>query len=202
MRKFLRAKAPDFLNSKWNAWGTRYLNNRKSNSGFTFQLPTFEGQIINKIISPLLAEMTDNHCSFCDKFPVGSKEISIDHFKPKSNPDFYNLVCQWENLYYCCPNCQAFKKEQYNDDLLRPDGNDYSFEKYFIYLYNSHTIEPHPVLDESEKLKAITTIAIFGLNDTSHTITRRHTLERFEGQKTDNLEIEISDFPYRFILLE
>ncbi len=200
MRKFLRTEVPDFLESKWENWGTTYIKNRERNSGFAFQWPTVDGQTINKIILPLLLEMTNGHCSFCDRYPIGSKEISIDHFKPKSNPDFYSLVCQWENLYHCCPNCQSFKKEQYNDNLLRPDGVDYSFEKYFIYSYNSHTIEPHPALEETEKLKASTTIAIFGLNDTGHTTARRHNLERYEGQKLLNEEIVISDFPYRFIL--
>lgn len=202
MRKFTRGESPDFLKSRWKKWGNSYINNRNKNPGFPFQWATYKGVKINTLIEPLLAALTDNHCSFCDNFPIRSKEDSIDHFKPKSTPAYYKLVCQWENLYYCCQNCQQYKLEQYNQYILRPDSNDFSFNDYFIYSYNSHKIEPNPAKTESDQRKAQTTIEIFGLNDKGHIAARRISLERFEGKKNLGEIIEINDFPYRFTLLD
>lgn len=202
MRKFTRGDAPDFLIDRWRAWGYRYTNNRRRNPVFNFQWATYQGIRINKLLKPLLAELTDDHCSYCDNFPIRSKEDSIDHFKPKSIPAYYALVCQWENLYYCCQNCQQYKLEQYNQQLLRPDSNDFSFNDYFIYSYNSHELKPHPALTASVRRKAQTTIDIFGLNDKGHIAARRISLERYEGKKNLGENIEINDFPYRFTILD
>jgi uncharacterized protein (TIGR02646 family) len=202
MRKFLRGDSPAFLISKWKAWGKSYTNNRNKNTGFSFQWPTHQGHKINTLLEPLLAVLTDNHCSFCDNFPIRSKEDSIDHFKPKSRPAYYNIVCQWENLYYCCQNCQQYKKEQYNQYLLRPDAQDFSFDNYFIYSFNTHELLPSPALSANERRKAQTTIDIFGLNDQGHIAARRISLERYEGKINLGEVVVVSDFPYRFTILE
>lgn len=202
MRKFLRGNSPNFLTSKWEAWGKSYKNNRKKNPGFSFQWPTYQGQKINILLEPLLAGLTDDHCSFCDNFPIRSKEDSVDHFKPKSRSAYYEIVCHWENLYYCCQNCQQYKREQYNQFLLRPDDVNYSFDRYFVYSFLSHELIPNPALSESEKRKAKTTIDIFGLNDTGHIAARRISLERYDGKKNLGEEIVTNDFPYRFTLFE
>ncbi len=202
MRKFTRGDAPDFLKNKWKAWGERYKNNRETNPGFTFQWPTHEGQKINTLLEPFFKKQTDGHCSFCDNFPIRTNEDSIDHFKPKSIPAYYELVCEWENLYYSCHNCQQTKLEQYDDLLLRPDDLDFSFDVYFIYSYHSHKIDPNPILSDEEKLRAKTTIDIFGLNDEGHIAARRISLERYEGKKRLGEDIEVNDFAYRFTIIE
>lgn len=202
MRKFIRNDSPDFLKDNWRKWGERYINNRQGNSSFSFHWPTYKGKRINSIIEPFLAMQTEGHCSFCDNYPIRSKEDSIDHFKPKSISEYYEFVCQWENLYYCCHNCQQSKLEQYNQLLLRPDAEDFSFESYFIYSYNTHKIDPNPALSENDIRKAKTTIDIFGLNDIGHIAARRISLERYVSKKKDNEDIEINDFPYRFTIIE
>lgn len=202
MRKFTRGESPDFLKSKWKVWGNSYTTNRRNNPSFSFQWATYQGDKVNRLLEPLLAALTDDHCSYCDNFPIRSKEDSIDHFKPKSRPAYYGLVYKWENLYYCCQNCQQYKREQFNQYLLRPDSEDFSFDKYFIYSYASHKLEPHPALSVAEKRKAETTIEIFGLNDKGHIAARRISLERFEAKKNLGEEIVVSDFPYRFTYLQ
>jgi uncharacterized protein (TIGR02646 family) len=201
MRKFTSGSAPDFLKDKWEAWGERYKNNREKNPAFTFQWPTHDGQTINVLIEPFLKKQTDDHCSFCDNFPIRTKEDSIDHFKPKSVPAYYELVCQWENLYYSCHNCQQHKLEQYDELLLRPDDLQFSFETYFIYSFSSHKIDPNPKLEEKALRQAETTIRIFGLNDEGHIAARRISLERYEAKRTLGEDIEVDDFPYRFTII-
>jgi uncharacterized protein (TIGR02646 family) len=202
MRKFSRGESPVFLIHRWRIWGNSYRKNRRKNSGFKFQWPTYKGQKLNTLLEPLLAQQTEHHCSFCDNFPIRSKEDSLDHFKPKSRPAYYQIVCQWENLYYCCQNCQQYKREQYNQHLLRPDSEDYSFDNYFIYSYYSHEIETKPGLDENDRKKAKKTIDIFGLNDRGHIAARRISLERYAAKINLGEEVLIEDFPYRFTILE
>jgi len=202
MRKFNRGESPDFLKTRWRDWSNRYKNNRERNSVFSFNWPVYQGKRINTILEPLLAQLTNDHCSFCDNFPIRTKEDSIDHFKPKSRPTYYDIVCQWENLYYCCQNCQQYKGEQYNQFLLRPDHINYFFDSYFIYNYASHRIEPNPRLTNRERIKSETTIKIFGFNDPGHIAARRISLERYEGKKRLGENIEINDFPYRFTILD
>jgi uncharacterized protein (TIGR02646 family) len=202
MRRFNRGEPPDFLIRRWRYWGNRYRNNRQKNHAFTFQWPLYDGQPINHLLKPLLAKLTNVHCSFCDSYPIPTKEESIDHFKPKSKPAYYGLVCQWENLYYCCQNCQRYKREQYNQFLLRPDDINYSFDTYFIYSFASHEIAANPVLTPSLKRKAETTIKVFGLNDVGRIAARRISLERYESKKILGDTIDINDFPFRFTIIE
>ena len=201
MRKFTRGNVPDFLSRRWVTWGELYKRNRERSPAFAFQWYTYKGQKINTLLEPHLKKQTDDHCSFCDNFPIRAREDSIDHFKPKSIPAYYELVCQWENLYYCCQNCQQYKCEQYDEQLLRPDDVNFSFDIYFIYSYNSHKVDPNPALSEKDYLKAATTIRIFGLNDPGHIAARRISLERYEGKMNQGDDIEINDFPYRFTII-
>jgi uncharacterized protein (TIGR02646 family) len=202
MRNFLRGNSPAFLRRKWRTWGIRYDTNKRRNLGFVFQWATYNGRKVNTLLKPHLAEQTDGHCSFCDNFPIRSREDSIDHFKPKSRPSYYLLAYQWENLYYCCQNCQQYKREQFNQYLLRPDAVYYSFEHYFIYSFNTNEIEPNPALTNNDRRKAETTISILGLNDEGHIAARRISLERYYGQINLGIEIFINDFPYRYTIIE
>ncbi|HRC32352.1 MAG TPA: hypothetical protein PK736_02795 [Bacteroidia bacterium] len=199
MRKFKRAESPDFLTKKWHEWGNSYKENKTKNSGFTFQWPNHESIKINVILKPLLAQLTGNHCSYCDDYPLKTKADSIDHFKPKSRSEFFELVCQWENLFYCCTNCQNSKKEKFHVHLLRADRVDFSFSKYFIYDYTNHKIEPNPFAEKIEQESATISIEIFGLNDPGHVSSRRISLNRYNSQPKDK-SIFIDDFPYRYIL--
>ena len=199
MRKFTREPEPEFLKGRWKKWGKRYKTNRENNPAFVFQWPMFQGKRINTLLKGSLKSQTNDHCSFCDNFPLGSREDSIDHFWPKSHPEYFEFVCHWENLYYSCQNCQGFKKEQYSHLLLRPDSGNFSFDRFFIYTFRYDTIEPNPTLGVMETEMASVTIEIFGLNDEGHKMARRHARERYTALVKASDDIEINDFPYRYL---
>jgi uncharacterized protein (TIGR02646 family) len=202
MRRFERSVPPAFLLQNWQRWGTRYRNNRVRQANFTFQWPTHQGSRINVSVAPLLADQTQAHCSYCDNFPLRSREISIDHFRPKSIDAFYDFVCKWENLYFSCGNCQSTRLERFNSLLLRPDATNYSFEKYFLYSFASHRIDINPTLSRYHKRRARITIDYFGLNDPGHIAARRISFERFEGKVRQGERPNADDFPYRFMIGE
>ncbi len=198
MKKFERTDTPDFLKDKWVSFGNLYAKNRIKKPNFKFYWNQINKKSLNHHLLPLLKAMTDNHCSYCDGFPLDRADETIDHFCPKSKEEFYAIAYQWENLYVACAGCQGQngKGEQYDEMLLRPDGKDYSFEKYFYYDYIQHKILVKENIDEKLRASAEITRRIFNFNDKSLCIRRRHSYERYSKE----LNPDLGDFAYRFIL--
>lgn len=46
--------------------------------------------------------------------------FGIDHFRPKSK--FPQLECSYENLYYCCNDCNSYKGSAWPSDSLQLRG--------------------------------------------------------------------------------
>jgi uncharacterized protein (TIGR02646 family) len=205
MREFDRSPPPIILTeidlksgkARWEYYGENYQQKRlESNHSFKFSWPNIDKKSLNHHLSPLLKAQTDEHCSYCDKFPLMKGDETIDHFKPKSNPDFYLLVCNWANLYIACKACQDAKMTKFSSHLLAPDAIEYEFLRYFIYNFREHKIEKNPRSTDIDQQKALTTIEIFDLNHPSQITSRRHCLERFQTSENPNL----NDFNYRFML--
>ena len=108
MMKLHRPAPPDWLAAKYTEWGEEYERRKKVNSTYKFSWRTYQGKKVNVHLVPVLVKMTKDHCSFCDGYPMRAfGGNSIEHFKPKSNPRYYRLAYQWENLFLSCPVCQG-----------------------------------------------------------------------------------------------
>lgn len=197
MLKFTRLHQPEVLTSTWENYGERYRLNRKANPSFVFTWPTIAGETLNKILLPTLLLQTQNHCSYCDHFPLRRGDETIDHFKPKSLEEFYDIVCHWENLYIACKHCQDSKNSSYSKDLLRPDEMLYSFSKFFDYNYTSHKINPSEAESAENKQKALETIRIFDFNHLGLVKARELAYNKFINDPSPF----INDYNYRFILM-
>ena len=69
---------------------------------------------------------------FCDSFPLKvSSNETIEHYYPKV--PFSNKTYEWENLYYCCFQCQTDASTIAFEVTIQPDSSDYHFEKYFYF---------------------------------------------------------------------
>jgi hypothetical protein len=90
------------------------------------------------------------------------------------------------------------KREQFSVLMLRPDDISYSFERFFVYNYNLHELEPNPAASYSDQQHAEETIKIFKFNHPDMKIGRRHSFERWVSS-FDN-ERFLEDFSFRFIL--
>jgi uncharacterized protein (TIGR02646 family) len=197
MRKFKRAAPPQYLTDNWEKWGLAYAKKKQANSTYTFQWKQYTKKKVNQLLLPFLTAQTDAHCSYCDHFPMGISDDTIDHFSPKGDSRFYHLVYNWLNLYYCCADCQRAKMESYDFGLLRPDDEVFSFERYFIVKFATGEIESNPSANEDEQMRASTTISILQLNDNARCTSRKHAIQRF--QAVNETDRDLNDFPYRFL---
>jgi uncharacterized protein (TIGR02646 family) len=142
--------------------------------------------------------MTQEHCAYCDCYPVeDATPGEIDHFQPKTSPQFYLQVCVWNNLFYACRKCNNNKGTQWNINLLRPDMENYQFLDYFLYETDSGKIVPNPRASKKQQTRAETTIAIFGFNDPSRCQSRRRLMKNLN---LDCLPEEYDEHPYRYLI--
>ena len=84
------------------------------------------------------------YCSIHENHWGGIDHFHIDHFRPKSFPEFKHLVNDICNLFYSCPICNRFKKDDFpaNPDLRVPSYPDPSVTDYStIFNQNDSTFE-------------------------------------------------------------
>jgi uncharacterized protein (TIGR02646 family) len=190
MRKFQRVNQPDFLVDRWEAWGIDWERRRLENPGAGFNWRQFNGTPVNQLLLPSLKAQTQDHCSFCDSFPVSPPSIdTIEHFRPKST--FPRDAYRWDNLYFCCMYCQQ-KFDDFHEDLLRPDADDYDFDQYFRWDFTQGTIEINKHASTENQRRADVTIRLYKLNEGHPTLRKLEMRRRKQGQGDP-----LDEFAYR-----
>jgi len=193
MRKFKRLPEPVVLRDNWEEWGLLWEARQLKNPGARFQWRQVDNERINRAILPMLKQQTDDHCSFCDSYPVSPPgKDTVEHFKPKSK--FPREAYHWANLYYCCDFCQQ-KGDDYEEELLRPDADDYEFDRYFRWDYTTGELMANESASPEDESAARETIRLYRLND-GHPTFRK--MQRRRWQKCND-EV-LNDFPYRGFL--
>ncbi|MCP5103383.1 MAG: hypothetical protein GY950_08390 [bacterium] len=194
MEKIERTNAPGWLKQKWKEWGeawaVKYAKTKKSSS-FRWRQYKNKGR---KDLVEALSTMTRHHCSFCDSYPMGMRmQPTIEHFKPKTQ--FPLEAYKWENLFLCCGLCQE-KGDAFDDRLLKPDEDYYSFDKYFDIDWLTCELIPNRKASDEDRERAEITIKLFRLNDNGKPDDRRAELEKYEELEDWDLE----EFSYRFFI--
>jgi uncharacterized protein (TIGR02646 family) len=193
MRKFQRGPEPDFLRENWEEWGLSWERRKAANPGAQFHWRSHDGEPVNHKLLPPLKSQTQEHCSFCDGFPVCPPSIdTIEHFRPKNT--FPREAYRWTNLYYCCMHCQQ-KNDEFNEHLLQPDTPDYEFDRYFRWDFTLGTIEVNELASQTEQLRAAATIKLYRLNE-NHPVQRKLLARRRIKLKDEPLDT----LPYRHYL--
>jgi len=190
MRKFQRFDCPAFLKEKWEQWGQEWEQRRADNPQASFHWHEVDGEKVNHKLLPALKAQVQDHCSFCDLFPVSPpSNPTVEHFRPKTR--FPREAYQWENLYYCCDYCQG-KGEDFDEALLRPDAEDYSFEKFFRWDFTTGELMVNEQTSPPDQHRAQKTIELYRLNQ-GHPMLRR-----LEAHKRSKMQDEpVDHFAYR-----
>ena len=190
MRKFQRAPEPAFLAEHWERWGLEWEAGRSKTPKPAWSWREYEKTPVNQLLLKYLKPQTQAHCSFCDAFPVSPpSDDTIEHFRPKA--DYRTEAYRWSNLYFCCRFCQR-KEGQFDEAVLRPDAEDYQFDRYFLWDYTLGEIKVNPAATPAEQRRAEITIRYFRLN-VEHPSLRKRELRRRMKDATELLE----DCPYR-----
>lgn len=190
-----RSPAPQLLADHGASIGKEYAERKAQEPSYRFQWPKRDGKSLGEVARQALKEMTRDHCSYCDGYPLGSMDKSeVDHFRPKGEPRFYALVCQWENLFLACTACNSHKGERWDEALLAPDAGSYQFERYFEYHADTGELHPSAGAAEVDRERARRTIEILGLNRAATCEARRR-----EVRVLAVLREEPDDRPYRFL---
>ena len=215
-----RQSEPKSLEEKTETWTHNYLKRLKNYevqkslwdqgksdkkpSTPKFVWPQYQKKKLNQHLLPILSQMTADHCSYCDGFPMGVESEdndqirgvmtarTIDHFRPKET--FPEKAFAWNNLFLCCSACQETKGTQFEEALLAPDHPDYQFEDFFLVNFHTGDIDINPFAPEENRNRARITLKILKLNEGYLPTYRRNILEdQAQNQRP------INERPYRFM---
>ncbi len=191
MYKLTRSDEPDCLKKHAATWTRKFLTPPQKTDW-----PA--NRECYKKMREQLANMSKRHCVYCDGL-YKTSPITIEHFHPKGNPQYAHLVYQWANLFACCTLCQGKKKERFDPMLLKPDEQDYTFNRYFCTIYQTGEIKINPFAQQEDQKRAKATLDFFAfLNDDEHKRWRLAQMEYFtlKGKPFDSID----DYEYRFFL--
>lgn len=196
MEKIERPGSPDWLKEKWQGWGDKWAVRYAANKKADFLWYQYKKKGYDDLLRELSA-MTKHHCSFCDAYPLGSRlEPTIEHFKPKTK--YPTEAYKWENLFLCCRLCQR-KGGAFDERLLKPDKDDYSFDKYFDIDWVTGELIPNRNACEDDRERARITINHYRLNDNGKPEDRLEELTHFDELKELG-DPDIDKFSYRFYI--
>lgn len=198
MIKITRSPIPGFLAANAAQWNTDFVQRRTANPKYQFSWCSYQNKPVNEHLEPILLEMTARHCAFCDGYELGGNiKPTIEHFRPKSR--FPSLAYEWANLFPACHYCQE-KRDEFDEKLLKPDEDDYAFERYFYFENNTGELIPNPQATPADQERAAKTIELYRLNGSERrTICslRQRCVKQFRaGLYPPN---EITMYPYRYL---
>lgn len=198
MMRCVRGPAPEVLARDGAQLGREYADRRRETPAHGFRWPQREGRSLLEIVREALAAMTRGHCSYCDSHPLHESGLpTVDHFRPKSRPEFYELVCAWTNLFLSCTACNHAKREQWDEALLRPDELDFGFERYFEYRFDSGRLEPASIASAEDRWRAARTIEILDLNRAGTCTSRKRIVQSMRS--VDAIE-DHDMWAYRYLI--
>lgn len=191
MRKFERKQAPECLRVNTKEYGKRWKKLHKNGKKFNWY--EYQKQQNEVVILENLYPLSQNHCSFCDiqKVIKGQIRPTIEHFYPKEQ--YHSLAYSWNNLFLCCDSCQSYELAKFSRKLLKPDRNNYDFDKYFMFDFETGEIKSNESQSIHTQARAAKTIEIYGLNKDSRPQARLNELLAYS--KTNNPLL--IDFSYR-----
>lgn len=122
----------------------------------------------SRVKAPLkeaLKQMSFEKCAYCEcELNVESKDVTIDHFKPKSV--YPALVIEWDNLFPACLRCNRSKGDK-DELIINPCFDD---PKEHLCL---NSISTYRIKTKNNSPLGKTTIEVLNLNDIKRVMTPR-----------------------------
>lgn len=198
MMKFTRPSMPGYLDN-YKKLGREYAHKKQQGMKPKWHKKIKQWEQLKKD----LAELTVDHCSFCDSYPLIAKNRqTIEHFRPRSR--FPKLAYVWQNLFLCCQTCQTVKGDDFHKKLLKPDVEEYQFNRYFIVNFKTGGIEVNVRASKTDQERAKITIIMYGLNCCDRPKVRSNHYNRVKNQARKhkiNINKDMDTLSYRFMFV-
>lgn len=194
MIRLKRTPKPQALWEKEREWTLEFMCRLAANPQAAFKWPKArDKRPISHHIREALEAMSDNHCAYCEGFPLGVLSVqTIEHFKPKRT--FPKQAFHWPNLFLACSRCQLAKKERFDPLLLKPDQASYQFSHYFWYEAFTGRLAVNTLASKEDQKRAELTIQLLDLNTPELCSDRKRWFRIFHQGG-----IEWKEAPYRFL---
>ena len=115
MLKVTRTKKPDSLDKNADQWTKELLYEINKQGGrYSKVEDKYKNRYKKADVLNALRKMYKSRCCYCESIFSATSFENIEHLKPKSNPSFYNLTFDWDNLHYCCTVCNINKKAKWD----------------------------------------------------------------------------------------
>lgn len=118
-------------------------------------------------------------------------EGHIEHLRRKNPKHYPDLTFDWDNLFLACgsrSHCGHYKdhNQAYNPDpLIKPDEHD---PEDFLYFHSSGEVCVREGLNGADKLRAETTIRVFGLKNPALTSQRARAVRQYQKLLAEDFE--------------
>jgi uncharacterized protein (TIGR02646 family) len=96
-----------------------------------------------------LWDMQCGKCCYCEQHIADMGQGQhVEHFRPKSRPEFAHLRNSWSNLLLACPMCNGQKSEQFPEDgrgraiLIDPSAKTIHPEKHIEFIVDDGDDDP------------------------------------------------------------
>lgn len=199
MKAQTRPPEPEIFTKNSRKWNKQWVELRSKNPSANFSWYTVKGKTAREWALPALFEMNQGHCCFCDNFPLDDGDKPVEHFRPKSNPAYYNLAFTWSNLYFCCSTCNDNKNDFFSEQLLAPDELGFDEHRFFLFDFTNGGILVNPAATKEDQDRALTTIKTFGLDTPSKRRIRKYEIAKWENENDPSM---IDDYAFRSFLQE
>jgi uncharacterized protein (TIGR02646 family) len=178
-----------------------YFRSKDSRSQEKYSRP-FEPELRDKFLKAL-REVFNGKCAYCESaIPLEVTKSEYDHFRPKSGArgfgkefstdHYWWLTYEWNNLYYCCRNCNQYKStwfpvEEERSPIKTPYSDIITFEKALLIDPCVDKPEEHLTFNEQGKVdflsaKGKATIEIIKLNRSELVEARRHVIHKLKNE--------------------
>lgn len=114
MKSVKRLNEPQSLKQNAAVWTQELLNEIARLGNYSKVSDSFKGKYNQIDVKTELAKMYNNRCCYCEGALGEQTYGRIEHLKPKSLPQFYDLTFVWDNLHWSCEICNTNKGKKWN----------------------------------------------------------------------------------------
>jgi uncharacterized protein (TIGR02646 family) len=116
-----RGPAPDGFREESTKWLSQFLHEQQSGqvSASQFWAKVRRRSSMRRYAQHLLVA-SHRKCAFCESRPESTSFLHIEHYRPKGNRQFENLMFDWENWLAACHRCNSRKWKHFPDCTGQP----------------------------------------------------------------------------------